>query len=58
MNLSQNSKEEQMKEHGRVIARGMAEIAVEKEKNMMKAARRKETMLENAAERVLSGKDY
>lgn len=40
---------------GRVIAQGMNEIKVEKEKNMIKADKRKQTMLERAAEQVLRG---
>lgn len=42
-------------EQGRAIARAMQEVQVEKQKNMAKAERRKATMLENAAEQVLSG---
>ncbi len=51
------SKEAKLMEHGRVIARAMDEVKVEKQKNMIKADRRKATMLENAAERALSGKN-
>lgn len=43
-----------IREHGRIIARD--EAKVEKQKNMMKATRRKQTMLNNAAEQALSGK--
>lgn len=46
----------EIREHGRIIARAMDDVKVEKEKNMMKAERRRATMLENAAERALSGK--
>jgi hypothetical protein len=42
-------------EQGRVIAHAMNEVNVQKEKNMAKAEKRKATMLENAAERALSG---
>lgn len=47
--------EDEVREHGRIIARGMNDIKVEQEKNMIKAVKRKETMLENAAARALSG---
>ena len=40
-------------EHGRAIARGMEEIRVHNEKSIAKAARRRQTMLENAAEKAL-----
>lgn len=42
---------------GRVIARGMHQEKVQQEKNMMKAERRKATMLENAAQKALSGRN-
>jgi hypothetical protein len=48
-------KEEVLKEHGRVIARGIEDLKVENQKNMAKAAKRHQTMLERAADRVLSG---
>ncbi len=51
-----SSQEDKVREHGRVIARGMHDVKVEQEKNMAKAAKRQQTMLENAAERALSGK--
>ena len=54
MNSSQNNNE--VREHGRVIARGMNDVKVEQEKNMAKADKRKATMLERAAERALSGR--
>ena len=47
--------QEQIREHGRVIARGIEDVKVEKQKNMAKAARRQQTMLERAAEKALSG---
>lgn len=47
--------EEKMVEHGRVIAHGMHLEKMRQEKNMMKAERRRATMLKNAAERALSG---
>lgn len=40
---------------GRVIAQGIREDKVEKAKNMAKAEKRKDTMLERAAEKALSG---
>lgn len=60
MNLFQLSAKEEkeqneIREHGRVIARGMEDIKVEQQKNMAKADKRKQTMLENAAEKALSG---
>ena len=42
------------KEDGRVIAQGMHEENVRREKNMAKAAKRKDTILRNAAEEALS----
>lgn len=42
-------------EHGRVIAQAMHDFNVQKEKNMIKADKRKATMLEKAAEKALSG---
>lgn len=45
----------EMMEHGRIIAQAIQKQQVDKEKNMMKAVKRKETMLRNAAERALSG---
>ncbi len=41
-------------ETGRVIAQAMHEENVRREKNMAKAAKRKQTMLNNAAEDFLS----
>ena len=57
MNLSPNEirQNEEIREHGRIIARGMDDIKVQKEKNMIKADKRKATMLEQAAEKALSG---
>lgn len=55
MNSSEDHNNEVMMEHGRVIARAIDEVKVEKEKNMAKAEKRKSTMLERAAERALSG---
>lgn len=48
-------KKDKAVELGRVIARGMDEVRVQKEKNMAKADKRRQTMLENAAEKALSG---
>lgn len=44
---------EQTEEQGRAIARGMDEINVQKQKNMVKEGRRMKSMLKNAAEKVL-----
>lgn len=55
MKLSQSYKNDKLVEHGRIIARAMHQEKVLIEKNMIKAERRKATMLENAAERALSG---
>ena len=46
---------EKMVEHGRVIARAMHELKVEKKKNMTKAVERREKMLHTAADQALSG---
>lgn len=54
--LQEDKKVEQMSEHGRVIARGMHLEKVQQEKNMAKADKRRHTMLENAAEKALTGK--
>jgi hypothetical protein len=48
--------QEQIREHGRVIAQGMQDVKVEHQKNMAKAEKRKATMLERAAEIALSGR--
>lgn len=48
--------QEQIRQHGRVIAQGIEDVKVEKQKNMAKAEKRKETILSNAAERALSGR--
>lgn len=62
MKLSPEAKEQArldgLKEHGRVIARGMHEENMRREKNMATAEKRKATMLERAAERALSGRNY
>lgn len=42
-------------EEGRAIAQGMRAEKVEHQKNMAKAAKRQQTMLERAAEKALSG---
>lgn len=51
----EQKQQDEIREHGRIIARGMNDEKVEREKNMIKAVKRKETMLEKAAERALSG---
>jgi len=50
-----SSNESKPIELGRVIAQGMNDIKVEKEKNMAKAEKRHQTMLSKAAEKALSG---
>lgn len=45
----------EMKQHGRIIAQAIEQQKVDKEKNMMKAEKRRDTMLRNAAETALSG---
>lgn len=47
------SKEDKMVEQGRAIARAMHEENVQRQKNMVKAERRKATMLERAADKEL-----
>lgn len=42
-----------MIEQGRIIARAMDKIKVDKKKNMIKAVERRETMLRDAAEQEL-----
>jgi hypothetical protein len=53
MKLSQDYKDDKMVEQGRAVARGMEEIRLQKEKNMVKAVKRRQTMLEHAAEKEL-----
>ena len=53
--FQKSKKEIDLLEHGRVIARGMEDVKVEKQKNMAKADKRRATMLENAADIALSG---
>jgi hypothetical protein len=50
-----DKQQEQLRERGRVIARGIEDVKVEQQKNMAKAEKRHQTMLERAAERALSG---
>ena len=49
-----SSNQNKMIEQGRVIARAMHELKVEQKKNMIKAVKRRETMLHNAAESLFS----
>ena len=44
-----------MVEQGRAIARGMHAENEQKQKNMAKAGKRRQTMLSNAAEKALGG---
>lgn len=56
MNLSkQTTKENKMVEQGRATAHAMHELKVQQKKNVASAVKRKSTMLENAAQRALSG---
>lgn len=55
MKSSQTKLRDKWMETGRVIAHAMNEVNIQKEKNMAKADKRKATMLENAAEKALSG---
>jgi len=48
--------QDQLNRYGRVIAQGMEDVKVRKEKNMAKAEKRTQTMLSKAAEKALSGK--
>lgn len=50
MNLS----DEQIKEQGRAIARGIAEENARKERNKAIAAKRKESTLRNAADKMFN----
>lgn len=54
--MSSTSSSEKDKELGKAIARGILEENAQKERNMQKAQKRKETMLKNAAESIF--KDY
>jgi hypothetical protein len=46
---------DEVENQGRVIARGFEDLKVERARNMAKAAKRHQTMLEKAADRVLAG---
>lgn len=52
----ESKEQEEIREYGRVIARGMEDVKVEQQKNMTRAEKRKATMLERAAQNALSGK--
>lgn len=52
---SNNSKPNKLIEQGRAIALGIHNLKVGQEKNKAKAEKRKQTMLEQAAERALLG---
>ena len=56
LTLNEIKQQEEIREHGSVTAHGIEDVKVEKEKNMMKAEKRRHTMLERAAERALSGR--
>lgn len=48
-----SSEQDKIAEQGRAIARGMEEIRVQKEKNQAKEAKRRVSLIRNAAEREL-----
>lgn len=50
-----SSNHDKMVEQGRIIARAMDRIKVDKKKNMIQAGERREEMLRTAAEEALSG---
>ncbi len=50
-----SSQDSIVKEQGRAIARGIVEEQARKERNQASADKRRATMLENAAQRALSG---
>lgn len=52
----EQKKQEQAREHGRIIAQGIEDVKAKMQKNMIKAEKRQATMLSNAAENALSGK--
>lgn len=54
--LMHNKEMDKMMENGRVIAHAIDKLKVDKQKNMAKAVKRKQTMLANAAEQALSGR--
>lgn len=56
MKSSKHYSNEKMVENGKAMARGMRQENMQHEKNMAKAGRRRQTMLENAAEEALSGR--
>ena len=51
---AKDTAKDELKQYGRVIAQGMHEYNVQKEKNMASAAKRKETRLRNAAHDVFN----
>lgn len=48
-----SSEQDKIVEQGRAIARGMEEIRVQKEKNQAREAKRRVSLIRNAAEREL-----
>jgi hypothetical protein len=51
----ERQEQEQIREHGRLIARGIEDVKVEKRKNTAMMAKRYNTRLEREAEKALSG---
>lgn len=49
-----SSKNDKMVEQGKAIAQGMEKIRLQNEKNIAKAVKRKQTMLEHAAEKLFN----
>lgn len=50
-----SSHDDKLKEQGRAIARGMREEKARHQKHMTAAAKRRATLLETAADKMLSG---
>lgn len=55
MKSSQFSTQNKFQEQGKAIAQAMHEKKVEVDRNIARAAKRRDTMLRNEAERILSG---
>lgn len=51
----EQKEQNEIREHGRIIAQGIEDVKVQKQKNMIKAEKRQETILKQAAEKALSG---
>lgn len=53
--MNSSNEQNKVEETGRVIAQALSEQEAQKQKNMMKAEKRKATLLEKAAEKHLAG---